>query len=230
MHGGEPPFLLFIDHISAVAHAERAEDVVLEVDIDALAASLLDQLPNPIHAHAVFPALVRIADQRCMECREFAGESGRVAGLVDIALHVGVPNVFAEAGCMGEEIAERDRALRRAHDRIAIAVKVIDDLRLTELWDHFARRAVEIELALLDELHGGDSRDRLCHGGDPEHGIEGHRRAIRQTAFAEGALIDDPCIVGRHRDHAGYAPLGGGIFQDLVDLRPALHVSPMLAF
>ena len=43
--------------------------------------------------------------------------------------------------------------------------------RSLELWKIVGDRGCEIELALLDQHHGGDAGNRLGHRGDPEDRI-----------------------------------------------------------
>ena len=52
----------------------------------------------------------------------------------------------------------------------------------------FGHGLLELELALLDELHRRHGGDRLGHRGDAEDGVERHRRALVERAQAERAL------------------------------------------
>ena len=144
--------------------------------------------------------------------------------------HVAVPHVVAEAGGVGHEMTQRDRLLGRAQFWLAAGVKTFQHLRVGEIGQQLADRLVERKLALLDELHAGGARDRLGHGGDPEHAVGGHRIVLGQVALAERALINHLIAGRRHRDHAGNLLGLAFLTQNLVDLGFALHGSPPALF
>jgi hypothetical protein len=117
--------------------------------------------------------------------------------------HVAVPHVVAEAGGVGHEMTQRDRLLGGAQFWLAAGVKAFQHLRDGEIGQQLADRLIQRKLALLDKLHAGGARDRLGHGGDPEHAVGGHRIVLGQVALAERALINHLAAGRRHRDHAG---------------------------
>ena len=70
------------------------------------------------------------------------------------------------------------------------------------------------------------ARDRLAHGGDPEHAVGGHGIVLRQVAFAERALIDHlTCRSQPSRPRRNFLRLAF-LTQNLIDLGFALHGSP----
>ena len=140
--------------------------------------------------------------------------------------HVAVPHVVAEAGGVGHEMTQRDRLLGGAQFRLAAGVKAFQHLRVGEIGQHLADRLVQRKLALFDELHAGGARNRLGHGGDPEHAVGGHRIVLPQVALAERALVNHLAPGRRHRDHAGDFLGLAFLTQNLVDLGFALHGSP----
>jgi hypothetical protein len=107
---------------------------------------------------------------------------------------------------MGEQMPQRDRVLRRPQLRLALLVETLEHLRRLEFGEQRAHWLLELQLALLDELHGGGRRDRLGHRRDPEHRVECHVGALGEVALAERALVQDPILRHRRCDHAGDVP------------------------
>ena len=143
---------------------------------------------------------------------------------------VAVPHVVGKARGVGHEMAQRDRLLGGAQFRLAVGVKAFQHLRGGKIGQQLADRLVQRELALFDELHAGGARDRLGHGGDPEHAVGGHRIVLGQVALAERALINHLAAGRRHRDHAGNFLGLAFLTQNLIDLGFALHGSPPALF
>jgi hypothetical protein len=127
-------------------------------------------------------------------------------------------------------MAQRDGLLGGAQFRFAAGVKAFQHLRVGEVGENLSDRLVERELALLDELHGCRRRDRLGHGGDPEHAVGGHRIVLGKVALAERALINHLAASRRHRDHAGNLLGLAFLTQNLIDLGFALHGLLQLCF
>jgi hypothetical protein len=164
---------------AGVGHAERREDVLAEVGLERLAADLLDRLAGPVDVDAVLPALAGVEHQRRPQRVVPDGDDAGDAGLPHVAADVGVPDVVAEAGGVGQQVAQRDRPRRGAEPRGARGVEALQDLRRPQLGQHVGDRLVELQPALLDELHGRGRGHRLGHRRDPEHRVEGHGRAVR---------------------------------------------------
>ena len=116
--------------------------------------------------------------------------------------------------------------LRRAQLWFAAGVKTFQHLRVGQIRQQLADRLIQRKLALFDELHAGGARNRLGHGGDPEHAIGGHGIVLAQVALAERALINHLAAGRRHRDHAGNLLGLAFLTQNLIDLGFALHGSP----
>ena len=126
--------------------------------------------------------------------------------------------VVAEAGGVGEEMPQRDRALGRARARLAGGVETFQHLDGGDIGYDLGRWSVEIELALLDELHGACSRERLGHRRDPHDGISGHGRRLAEDPLAVGPFIDDRVPIGGHCDDAGHIAGIDRTLQQRVDL------------
>jgi hypothetical protein len=120
---------------------------------------------------------------------------------------------------MSQQVAQGDRLLRGAKLRRAGRVEPLEYLRRAERGVDVRHRLLELELALLDELHRRDRRDRLGHRGDAEHGIERHVRALPELANTEGILVEEPLVGGDHRDDAGHFLRIDRLLEHRVDLR-----------
>src|SRR6266545_8306608 len=86
------------------------------------------------------------------------------------------------------EMAERDPMLGRSKAWLTRGVEALEDLSGGERGQGLACRPLEVELALLDELHGRGGRDGLGHGGDPGDGVERHRRVLAQLPLTKRPL------------------------------------------
>ena len=187
-----------------VLHAERAEDVVLEVAIELEAARGLDHLPDPVDADPVLPTIARIEQQRRRERRIRARRDPRRAGHRLILGDLGPPDLVAEARGVGQQVLQRDRPTGRPEPRLARRVEALQHLDRRELADHVARRLFEAQLAALDELHRRGARDGLGHRRDPHHRVDGHGRVLAELALAEGALVERAAVGRGHRHDPGH--------------------------
>ncbi len=135
-----------------------------------------------------------------------------------IAQQLGVPDVVAEAGGVGQQVAQGHRAARRAQPRLAGRVEPLQHLGRGEFLDDLARRLVEREAAVLDELHRRRGGDRLGHRGDAEHRPHVHRRLLGEAAPSERALVDHPLRRGGARHDARYLALLHRTAKNRVDI------------
>ena len=179
---------------------------VLHVGAEPLAADLLDQPADPVDRDAVVPLLARVEHQRLhrpgrrvgvVERREGPVRLGRLRHLQQI----GVPLGVGHARGVGHQVAQRDPAVRRAQHRL-VAVPAVEHLELGRVGQPVRDRRVEVELALLDQLHRAGAGDRLGHRGHVADGVLGHRHAAAELPLAEGGRIDRLLGVGDRADHA----------------------------
>jgi hypothetical protein len=98
-------------HETRVAHAERLENVPLEIGLQGLAAHRLDDLAGKIDADAVLPVRARIEQQRYPQCVILAGDDAGQSGDLDVTAQVAVEDVVTVARRMREQVAERNRRL-----------------------------------------------------------------------------------------------------------------------
>ncbi len=100
-------------------------------------------------------------------------------------------------------MAHLDRALGRPQSRRSVLGESFEDLRRGQLRQVLRRVVVQMQAALLDQLHAGCCREGFGHRQEPEHRAHRHRRAGRNIRLAEGALVDNALRRGRHGDDTG---------------------------
>ena len=97
---------------------------------------------------------------------------------------------------MGHQLPQRDR--------------LVEGIGRLEIGQILRDRRVEIELALLDELHDGEIGEQLRDGADAINGV-GRGRLLRlRIGEAEAPRPDDGLIV-HQGDGQGRQPLGGNL-------------------
>ena len=80
-----------------------------------------------------------------------------------------------------------------------------------------ADRLVELQLALLDELHGRGRGHGLGHRGDPEDRVERHGRALRRCCACRTRPRRGSLVGRRQRHDAGHLAGLGRVAEHLVD-------------
>ena len=217
MHADKSRRLVGGRNKTRVRHAERGKDMRAEIGIERLSGDGFDCAPDPVDVDAIFPAFARIENQRQLQRSELASHEGGHAGCGDIADQLRVPDLVAEAGCVGQQMAQRDRAFGRAQSWRARGVEALQDLRRGQFREHVADRLVELELALLDELHRRDRGHRLGHRRDAEHAVAGHCGAVDNVAQSKRALVQDSGIGSRQCDDTRHLFGFGGSAQGCID-------------
>jgi hypothetical protein len=119
---------------------------------------------------------------------------------------------------MRQQVAQRDRAARRTRERLARVVEAFEHRDLAELRCPSSRGTVEVELALLDELHRRHSRDGLRHRRDPADRVRRHGGAASHHALTECALVDRLIAGGRRGHDPGHVTAGGRALQQGIRL------------
>ncbi len=102
-------------------------------------------------------------------------------------------------------------------------LEALQDLGCGQVRKDFADRLVELELALLDELHRRDRGHSFRHRRDTEHAIAGHRRAVDKVAPAKRALVQDSGVGRCQCDDTWHLFGLGGSAQDCIDAGKWLH-------
>ena len=187
---------------AGAGHAQGLEHMPRQVLAQPLPAGLFDEPAGPVDADAVVPALAGVEEPRGHQRRAPAARHQRQSEGLLVAAHLRVPGVIAEAGGVGEQVAQRDRPARRAGDRPALRIEALEHRHARELGQPAQGRRVELEQTAFDQLHGRRGRDRLGHRGDPADRVQIHGLRLAQGAHAEGALVAGVVQVGDHGGHA----------------------------
>ncbi len=93
MHRHKPLALRRAEPEACISHAERTEDVLVEIAFEPLAAHLFDHLARKIDIDAIFPAIAGFESQGRLERVVLAGDDSRQVGLFLVAAGILVPDV-----------------------------------------------------------------------------------------------------------------------------------------
>ena len=223
MHAGHLRAHRLTRTVGGAAHAQRTEQVVLKIGAQRLAACGLDHLAGPVGIHAIFPALARIGDQRNVDRLIGAGLDARDLHQVLVALDFRIPELVAETGRMGQQMAQGDRPAGRAHKRPTLGIEAGQHAHIAERRHDRTGRRIELEQTALDQLQRGARGDRLGHRGDAHHGVDCHRLAASQALHAEGALVERVLGGGDHRGHAGDIAARCSVTEQMIDAGLKTH-------
>src|SRR2546426_5876698 len=119
-----------------VGHSERSEHLFGEIAPQLFAADSLHHFSSPVDIDAVFPALTRIEVKRQLQGRVLATDDRRQTLGLLIAHYVRVPELVAEAGRVREQVAQRDRPLRRSGAWLTVGVEPFEHDNLTQCRNH----------------------------------------------------------------------------------------------
>ena len=211
--------------VGGAAHAQRAEQVVLKILAQRLAACGLDHLAGPVGIHTIFPAFARIGNQGNVDRLVGAGLDARDLHQVLVALDVRIPELIAEASRVGQQMAQGDGPTGRAHQRLPLGIEAGQHAYIAERRYHRAGRCVELQQTALHQLQCGARGDRLGHRGNAHHGVDRHRLAASQAAHAESAFVERALGRGGHRGHAGDIAAFGGFTEQMIDAGLKTHAS-----
>jgi hypothetical protein len=105
---------------------------------------------------------------------------------------------------VSQEILHRHVAIGRngrvgQAGELRVGARHADALAL-ERRQKFCNRIGQLDLAVLDQHHGGDGDQRLRHRIDAEHGIERHRLASGLILESDSIGVDELTLAGDH-DH-----------------------------
>ena len=183
----------------------------------------LDDAPEDVGGQTVVPAGAGVVDQgkgrddldALLEIRSPAPVEGVEAAPVQRIDRRVAEDAVGEAGRVGQQVADQDRARRRAE------VPVVVHLHVGEGRDDAGKRIVQREAPFLDEDHRGDARDRLGHRVDAEDvvGLEG---VLVLDAPAVGVPVYDLAAAGDQRHDAGRAFVVDELLHGRADAREDL--------
>jgi len=173
----------------SIGDAHRREDLAAQVRVERFATRDLDRACRD----GVADVRVRVAraglpahPSRPRVERERVANGERFVVGKDLV----EPEVVEPRGVL-ETLRERDR-----RDRLP---RVVD----LEVRHELAQRAIEIELALLDQAHHAERDHALRHRADPERGVTHHRRAARAVANADPADVSRAIAADQRECRAG---------------------------
>ena len=211
-------------HERGVLHSERAEDVLLAVGVQVLAADRFDHQPEPVDARSVLPPRAGVGDQRRLEhlaaARRWIGKAGQLV----VAQQVGIAEPVRKARGVSQQVADRRLAGGRPQSRL-IAVEPLEHLELAELGQDVGHRLLERHPTLLDQLQPCCARERLRHRCDQKHRVELRRALVLDAEAAERPLVQTPVTVPRDGNDARHRAAIHRSLQQPVDVA-RVHVRP----
>ena len=196
-------------------HAQRLGDTLLDDAIEVHSRDDLDNSPEDIDGHAVFPDFTRLMGER--QLRQFGhhlrqslvpvGHVGGAIGLVDQAL---AELAIDETGGMAQQILHRHGPFLRLHPQHGFAgfgITLLDtDLEVLELRQVLRDGRRNVELAFFSQCHCGYRNDRLGHRRDPKNRIRRHWYFLLAVLVTEGAEIGYLVIAHDQHDRARQLP------------------------
>ncbi|MFK4624223.1 hypothetical protein ABIF50_007529 [Bradyrhizobium diazoefficiens] len=182
--------------------------------------------PQDVGGMAILPQRARLVVQR--QFRDALGELGEVeiAG-IDVGVAIGLADqavaieAIGDAGGMAHQIEHRDRPRGRHQlKRLGAVVGLLldADFHIGEGRDVFRDRIVELDLAVLDQSHRDDGRDRLAHREQAENRLVGDRRLAGHILHAEGFVIDRLAVLLDQHGCAGDLAGRDLVLEELADL------------
>src|SRR5271156_5214848 len=114
MHRYKPLALRRAELEARIGHAERPEDVLVEIAFEPLAAYLFDHLASKIDIDAVFPAIARVEIQRCLKRLVLASDDPRQVGVFLVTAGILVPDVVGVSCSVSQQLPQGDGPLGRA--------------------------------------------------------------------------------------------------------------------
>ena len=167
--------LLSSNDETRVAHAQRPEDAPLEDSAERDTVETRDEEAEQVGRQSVMKVRARLIDQRqhaesCdplvrAECVVDRWSEDFGAGAGDRAA---VKLAVGEARAVRQEIAERDRPLRRIR-LVQGTIRIAQDAKAFEFRSEARDRLVQGEPAFVVQHQGGDGRQRLRHRRDSKN-------------------------------------------------------------
>ena len=190
------------------AHAERIEQPLSFELEQRLARDDFDHAAEHVGGMAVIPARPRLLHQRkfCSSIDELGVSQIGVEEIglrVELSHSVGAIETIREARRVAQQILDGDRPLERFERELRLAGLVDADFHVGKRRNVFCDGIVKPELAVLDQHHGDDRRDRLRHRVEAEDRIRRHRQFCRDVAHAKAFEIDRLAVSLDQENRAG---------------------------
>ena len=183
----------------------------------------LNHFPGPIYADTITPILTRIEQQRQSERGIAAGANRGRAGCLAEAGDVAAPHVIGIAGCMGQQVAQRDRALGGAHLGLPGLIKAFQHAKRADFRHQSASRRIQGKLARFHQHHRRHAGNRLGHGSNPEHAIGCHSLGPAQGTAAKAGFPPAAMSVAQSQHHARDFPGLDGFLHPNCDILLPVH-------
>src|SRR5438477_12922928 len=106
MHAGQPGSPFGCQLKRRISHANRPEQMLVEIVAELLSADPLDCLSGPINAGAVVPSITRIEYERKHQCGVLTGNDAGNTLRLHVPAHLSIPDVVNEAGCVSQEMSK----------------------------------------------------------------------------------------------------------------------------
>src|SRR5210317_372429 len=107
---------------------------------------------------------------------------------------------------MGQELAHGYGRLGGSQYRFVVGIKALENLDASELWQILTNGAIQLDLALLNELHDCDRRYCFGHRGDPSDGVNRHLGVARYVSEASCTLVDNSVRCRCNGDNSRNSP------------------------
>nr|WP_245333813.1 hypothetical protein [Bradyrhizobium guangdongense] len=220
---------------AGIGHAEQIEDAQLQKDIERLAGDDLHDTAEHVGRHRVFPGRTGVIGQR--QLGELVDQVGERCQRIEHARLVvafeqdraRIEDAVTETGGMGQQLADRDRALRRLDVRKTRRA-LLEHLAIAELRQERLDRIIEPDPAVLDQQHDRAGDEDLGVGERAEDMV-GPKRRVRLAVCKADALPVDHLAPPQHRP----GRTGNDLLIDVAlhrrprcgkICRPGVHVSP----
>jgi hypothetical protein len=185
-------------HDPGALHGKRPEDVRLEIRFVSSSRHILDHEAGQRHAVAGIRGQLTRGAVTHQAARHEVRERRNIAGALEATARQ-----LVEAGCVSQEVGDRDR--RRIRGRHASAFQIRVDIRL------------ERDLAALDQPHEGEGREDLRDRREWPHGVGGRRRAGLGVGHSIATGVHDPSIADDHESRPRRARLLEAGFDQRID-------------
>lgn len=161
-----------------------------------------NHLAGPIYTNAVGPILAWIKQQGQSQRGIAACSNRRRASHFAEARDLRTPHVIGIAGCMRQQMPERDRAFGRAKLGLASLVKAFEHTKRADFRHQGGGWRIQGKLARFHQHHRRRAGNGLGHGGNPKDAIGCHGVSTAQGAVAKARFPFAAMPVAQRQHHA----------------------------
>ena len=223
MHRRQPRPLIRAQLEGSIHHAEWFKNHPRQMRAKRLAGCGLDHLAGPIYADAIGPILTGIEQKRQgKRCIAAGANRWRSSGLAE-ARDVSAPHVIGIAGCMGQQMAQGDRALGGAHFGLPGLIKAFQHAKRADFRHQSGGGRIQGKLARFHQHHRRHAGNRLGHGSNPEHAIGRHGLSPAQGTAAKAGFQSRAMPIAQRQHHARDFPGLDGFLHPNCDILLPVH-------